>query len=69
MARPLRFLVADGWYHVVARGNSRNGLFRDDQDPQRFLALVSELPERLGVKIQACVLMANHYHLMCRGGR
>ena len=43
MARPLRILVADGWNHVFARGNHRNRLFLDDQDPQRFPALVSEL--------------------------
>jgi len=66
MARPLRILLAGGWYHVVARGNNRNRLFRDDQDHQRFLALVSELPERFGVEIHAFVLMANHYHLLLR---
>ena len=54
MARPLRILVGDGWYHVVARGNSRNRLFRDDPDPQRFPALVSELLDRFGVEIHAC---------------
>jgi hypothetical protein len=27
MARPLRILLAGGWYHVVSRGNRREALF------------------------------------------
>src|SRR6185436_10932209 len=64
MARPLRILIAGGWYHVTARGNERREIFRSDRDRQRFLALVSELPDRYGVGIHAFVLMDNHYHLL-----
>ena len=58
--------MAGGWYHVTARGNNRTALFRDDPDRQRFMALVSELPERFSVQIHAFVLMNNHYHLLLR---
>ena len=27
MARPLRILIPDGWYHVMSRGNRRASLF------------------------------------------
>jgi REP element-mobilizing transposase RayT len=64
MARPLRVDVPGGWYHVTARGNERKAIFRDDQDRRRFLAGVSEMAERFGVRFHAYVLMDNHYHLL-----
>ena len=66
MARALRILVAGGWYHVTSRGNYRARLFQDDEDRERFLGLVAELPERFAVEIHAFVLMDNHYHLLIR---
>ena len=66
MARPLRILVAGGWYHVTARGNRRESVFCDDQDRQGFLGMVAALPERFGIEVHAFVLMDNHYHLLLR---
>ena len=62
MARPLRILVAGGWYHVTSRRNRREAIFRTESDRQRFLAMVAELPERFGLEVHAFVLMDNHYH-------
>ena len=45
---------------------SRRDIFNRDEDRQKFLALVSELPERFGVEIHAFVLMDNHYHALLR---
>ena len=39
-------------------------VFRDDTDRFHFLELLSELGERFGATVLACVLMDNHYHLM-----
>lgn len=66
MARPLRVLVKDGWYHVTARGNRRQTVFCHDTDRRRFLGLVGELPDRFRVEVHAFVLMDNHYHLVVR---
>lgn len=66
MARPLRILLAGGWYHVTSRGNRREAIYRTDTDRRRFLGLVAELPERFGVEVHAFVLMDNHYHLVVR---
>ncbi len=66
MARPLRILVAGGWYHVTSRGNRREAIYRTDADRRRFLGLVAELPERFGLEVHAFVLMDNHYHLVVR---
>ncbi|HXJ61538.1 MAG TPA: hypothetical protein VNU68_33260, partial [Verrucomicrobiae bacterium] len=60
MARPLRVLMAGGWYHVSSRGNRRAALFLHEADRRRFLGLLSEVPERFGVEIHAFVLMDNH---------
>ena len=59
MARPLRILLAGGWYHVTARGNRREALYCDDTDWRRFLGLAAELPERFGLKVHAYVLLDN----------
>jgi REP element-mobilizing transposase RayT len=66
MARPLRLLVAGGWYHVTSRGNRRQTLFHTDRDHRRFLGMVEQLPERFGLEVHAFVLMDNHYHLVLR---
>lgn len=64
MSRALRLLVKDGWYHITARGNERKAIFRGDEDCERFLEMLGELPERYGVRVAAYVLMGNHYHLI-----
>ena len=64
MARPLRIDLADGWYHVTARGIERRAIFRDAQDREHFLELIGAAGERFGILIHAFVLMDNHYHLV-----
>ena len=64
MARPLRILVAGGWYHVSSRGNRRQTLFHNDTDRRRFLGLLEQLAERFRLEVHAFVLMDNHYHLV-----
>ena len=66
MARPLRILIPDGWYHVMSRGNRRACRFWEDTDRRRSLGLVSELPERFHLEVHAFVLMDNRYHLLVR---
>ena len=46
MARPLRIERVGGRHHVVARGNERRAIYRDDRDRGRFVELLAELPER-----------------------
>jgi hypothetical protein len=37
MARPLRLEAEGAVYHVIARGNERKAVFRDDRDRQEYL--------------------------------
>ena len=64
MARPLRTERIGGRFHVTARGNERRDIFRDDTDRFHFLELLSDMPERFGVRLHAYALMSNHFHLL-----
>jgi putative transposase len=64
MPRPPRVAVPHGLYHVTARGNRRQSVFRDDGDRRVFLALVDEVVRRLAWRVHGYCLMQNHYHLV-----
>jgi len=64
MSRPLRIEYSGALYHITARGNERNPIYREDRNYQRFLEILSELPQRYGIIIHGYVLMGNHYHLL-----
>jgi len=48
---------------VLARGNEKRDIFRDDQDRYRFLRFLDETRKDYGLIIHAYVLMPNHYHV------
>lgn len=52
------------FYHVMARGNRRERIFRDEVDRRFFCQTLGEACARTGWKVHAWVLMSNHYHLM-----
>jgi len=51
MARPLRIEFEDAVYHLCARGNARQPVFRDEPDCDRFLKLLSESAQRFEAAI------------------
>jgi putative transposase len=63
MARPIRVEFAGEVYHVMARGNERREIFRDDRDRQRFVETLAEAVERLGLRVHAWCLMPKE----CKG--
>jgi len=64
MARPIRVEFAGAVYHVMARGNERRAIYRDDEDRRRFMDTVGEMAERFGIRVHGYCLMPNHYHLI-----
>ena len=62
--RPPRIELAGGVFHVIARGNERALVFRDDRDRERFLEILSEVAIRYGWRVLAYCLMGNHFHLL-----
>jgi REP element-mobilizing transposase RayT len=69
MARAIRVAFEGAVYHVMARGNERREIFRDDTDRKAFLSALGEMVERFGVLAHAYCLMPNHYHLVVQTPR
>ena len=64
MPRQVRIEYEDAVYHVMARGNRREKIVRDDEDRIRFEATLEEVVGKMGWILYAYVLMGNHYHLV-----
>jgi putative transposase len=63
MARATRVDFPGAWYHVLNRGTERRAIFRSTRCCEKFIELLSSLPERFGVRLHGYALMGNHYHL------
>ena len=63
MARATRVDFPGAWYHVLNRGTERRAIFRSKRCCEKFIELLSSLPERFGVRLHGYALMGNHYHL------
>jgi REP element-mobilizing transposase RayT len=55
-------------YHVIARGNERKAVFRDDRDRQEYIDRLIRCRERFGLRVLAFCLMGNHLHLAVERG-
>ena len=64
MPRSIRIEYPGAFYHVMARGNRREKIFRDDDDRRFFLKALGEACGMTGWRVHAWVLMSNHYHLV-----
>ena len=64
VARAVRIEYEGAFYHVMARGNRRERIFRDEADRLLFYQTGGEACKRTGWRVHAWVLMSNHYHLM-----
>ena len=64
MARRPRIHFAGAFYHVISRGNRRQGIFRDEKDLKAFLACLSDCKTRFPFQLYAYALMKNHVHLL-----
>ena len=64
MSRPLRIEFSGALYHVMARGNAREDIYRNDADRLHFLSCLGAVCERFDWQVWAYCLMDNHYHLL-----
>jgi REP element-mobilizing transposase RayT len=64
VSRPLRIEYPGAVYHVTARGNAREVIFKDDADRKNFLVVLGKIVERYNWLCHAYCLMGNHYHLL-----
>ena len=64
MSRPLRIEFPGAVYHVTARGDRREPIYRDDADRLAQLAVMAVALDRFEAQLLAYCLMGNHYHLV-----
>ena len=63
MARSIRIEFPGAFYHVMARGNRRESIYKDDTDRRFFLGALADACGMTGWRVHGWVLMSNHYHL------
>ena len=68
MARPPRLQAPGTLHHLIARGNERREVFRDDADREDYLERIARYRERFGFRLYAYCLMPNHVHLAVEQG-
>ena len=64
MNRPLRLEYSGALYHITARGDRRDSIYRSDSDRLTWLSLLGETCDRYNFTVHAYCQMTNHYHLL-----
>ena len=64
MARTARVFIENACYHIVARGNQRETIFREEVDFGYYLKLLHKYKVKYGCLIYGYCLMRNHVHLL-----
>ena len=64
MPRTKRIWVPGDMYHITARGNRKNNLFRDRKDYHHYLAFLQQVIIRYPFHLHSYCLMPNHIHLI-----
>lgn len=67
--RQKRVLVPNAQYHVVARANRGEFIFRSPKIKELFLNVVRRAKKRYTFSIENFCIMSNHVHLMIRPGQ
>ena len=66
MSRPLRIEYPGAVYHITSRGNEKKPVFKDDEDRETFLRILTHVNKRYHWLCHAYCLVDNHYHLTLR---
>lgn len=66
MPRRLRIEFEGAIYHVMARGNGRQKIVRDDADRRRLIDGLQQTVVRHGWELLSYVIMGNHLHLLLK---
>ncbi|NQT89874.1 MAG: transposase [Candidatus Omnitrophica bacterium] len=59
-----RLIVDEACYHIVARGNQKRPIFKDDIDFREYLERVKRYKRKHGFRLYAFCLMPNHIHIL-----
>src|SRR5436305_6252942 len=66
MPRRLRIEFEGAIYHIMARGNARQKIVRDDVDRRRLVDGLEHTVLRWGWELLSYVIMGNHLHLLLK---
>jgi len=69
MSRRPRIHYPGALYHVIARGNKVQKVFREEQDYTLYLQFLKEYKDRYNFLLYAYVLMPTHLHLLIEVGQ
>ena len=64
MNRPLRIELDNALYHVTARGDRSDRIFRSDSDRLVWLSILGETCARFNFVVRSYCQMTNHFHLL-----
>jgi putative transposase len=64
MPRSARILPEQGIFHIMARGNNRQEIFKDKEDFEQYIYLLKLYKEQHLFKLYHYCLMSNHLHLI-----
>lgn len=64
MARKPRIEYEGAFYHVIARGNQRQKVFKGKDDFSKYIEILSSYKGRYHYYLYCYVLMSNHIHLL-----
>jgi len=68
MSRKPRIEFPGAFYHVLARGNNKQEIFKDKQDYQAYIDRLKKYHKRYKFILYVYILMANHVHLLVETG-
>ncbi len=69
MPRMARLFVENACYHIIARGNGKSVVFRNDEDFGKYLILMHKYKLKFDCLIYSYCLMPNHIHLVLESPR
>ena len=52
--------------HIIQRGNNKQKIFREEDDYEKFLALIKDYKDKYSFEVYNYCLMSNHLHLLIR---
>jgi putative transposase len=64
MPRTARIAPKEFVYHVLARGNNKQSIFKDEEDFLKYIDILKKYKEKYQFKLYHYVLMTNHVHLV-----
>ena len=68
MPRSPRLLLSKSYYHIIARGNNKNTIFKEDEDFLFYLDLAKKHKKENPFDIYHYCLMSNHIHFLVKTG-